>query len=178
MKKHKLAVIDFETTGRDPYSAEVLQCAIIDENGLPLLCKLYRPERCTHWDGAEAVHGISPARVKTCAPFASDLGAVADILNAADEVAAYNASYEIGILLTYGAKLEHKYFLYPMLMFAKVYGAWNAYYGNYKWQKLTTAAKYYGYAFPAHDALADVKATLHVLHKMLTNGTEPQRVYF
>lgn len=176
MKTHRLAVIDFETTGKDPYSAEVLQCAVIDEKGLPLLCKLYKPERCRHWDGAERVHGISPARVENCAPFASDLAAVANILNAADEVVAYNASYEIGILLTYGAKLEHKYFIDPMLMFAKVYGAWNAYYGNYKWQKLTTAANYYGYDFPAHDALGDVKATLHVLNNMLAAGVKPQKV--
>lgn len=32
----------------------------------------------------------------------------------------------------------------------------------YKWQKLTTAARYYGYQFNAHDSLEDVRATLHV----------------
>ena len=37
---------------------------------------------------------------------------------------------------------------------------------NYKWQKLSKAAAYYGYKFKAHDSLEDVRATLYVYNKM------------
>lgn len=35
-----------------------------------------------------------------------------------------------------------------------------------KWQKLSTAASYYGYKFKAHDSLEDVRATLYVYKKL------------
>ena len=40
------------------------------------------------------------------------------------------------------------------------------YFGDYKWQKLSTAASYYGYKFKAHDSLEDVRATLYVYKKL------------
>lgn len=53
-----------------------------------------------------------------------------------------------------------------MLAFAEIYGEWNEYYGNYKWQSLSKCAEYYGYTFKAHDSLEDVKATLYCYKKM------------
>ena len=53
-----------------------------------------------------------------------------------------------------------------MLAFAEEYGEWNEYFGNYKWQKLSKAAAYYGYKFKPHDSLEDVRATLYVYNKM------------
>ena len=54
----------------------------------------------------------------------------------------------------------------PMIMFAEIYGEWNEYRGNYKWQSLTKCATYYGYEFKAHDSLEDVKATLYAYKEM------------
>ena len=54
-----------------------------------------------------------------------------------------------------------------MLEFAPIYGEWSSYHESYKWQKLTTCAKYYGYEFKAHDSLEDVKATLFCYKKMI-----------
>ena len=54
-----------------------------------------------------------------------------------------------------------------MVEFAEVYGEYSEYFEGYKWQKLTTAADYYGYEYNAHDSLEDVKATLYVYKKML-----------
>jgi DNA polymerase-3 subunit epsilon len=56
-----------------------------------------------------------------------------------------------------------------MELFAPVYGEWDEYHGNWKWQKLSTAAAYYGYEWGdecAHDALADCRATLYVWKKL------------
>lgn len=164
----KIAVIDFETTGIE--NAEVLQAAIIDGNGQPLLNNLYCPERVTAWPDAERVHGISPADVQGRLPFRYVIPQVTEILNAADFVLAYNAAFELRILAEYGVRHRHTSFVDPMLMFAGVYGEWNSYYGNYRWQKLTTAANYYGYDFDAHDALADVKATLYIFKRMIADG--------
>lgn len=61
-----------------------------------------------------------------------------------------------------------------MIEFAEIYGEWNDYYGNYKWQKLTIAAYYYGYNFDdsAHDSLEDAKATL-VVYNAIKNALPP-----
>lgn len=172
----RIAVIDFETTGIE--SPEVLQAAIIDGDGKPLLNNLYCPERVTAWPDAERVHGISPADVQGRVSFRSVVPRVTEILNAVDVVLAYNAAFEMRILTAYGARLKHESFVDPMLMFAEVYGEWNNYHGSFRWQKLTTAANYYGYDFDAHDALNDVKATLHIFRRMIADGVQAVHVPF
>lgn len=169
-----IAVIDFETTGIE--HPEVLQAAIIDGDGKPLLNNLYCPENVSAWPDAERVHGICPADVQGRLPFRSVVPQVTEILNAADVVLAYNAAFELRILAEYGVRLKHDSFVDPMLMFAEVYGEWNNYHGNYRWQKLTTAAAYYGYDFDAHDALNDVKATLYIFRRMIADGVCAIRV--
>ena len=52
-----------------------------------------------------------------------------------------------------------------------MYSEWNDKYGDYKWQKLTTCAEYYGYDWnstTAHNSLADCLATLYC-HKCMIN---------
>ena len=168
-------VIDFETTGKDAATAEVLQVSIIDGWGLTLINTYCKPEHVTEWREAEAIHGISPETVKDRPTFREILPAVQKLIDRAPFLIAYNAAYELGILRRYGATIV-KPFVDPLLMFAPVYGEWNAYRGNYRWQKLTTAATYYGYRFDAHDALADVKATLHVFESMLADGVSPEMI--
>lgn len=51
--------------------------------------------------------------------------------------------------------------------FAPVYDERNSNFENYKWQKLTTCAGYFGYEFNAHDSLEDVKATLYAYRKLI-----------
>ena len=168
-------VIDFETTGKDPATAEVLQVSIIDGWGLTLMNTYCKPERVTEWREAEAIHGIGPETVQGRPTFRELLPQVQKLLDRVPFLIAYNAAYELGILRRYGATIA-KPFVDPMRMFAPVYGEWNSYHGNYRWQKLTTAAGYYGYTFDAHDALADVKATLHVFESMLADGVSPEMI--
>lgn len=55
-----------------------------------------------------------------------------------------------------------------MTEFAEIYGEWNDARDDWKWQKLTTAAAYYGLSFEgtAHDSLADAKMTAAVYKEM------------
>ena len=58
-----------------------------------------------------------------------------------------------------------------MQIFAKIYGEYSAKYGDYKWQKLTTAADYFDYKWQgqAHGALADTLATKYVYRQIMTD---------
>ena len=55
-----------------------------------------------------------------------------------------------------------------MLRFAPIYGQRNPRYGDFTWQKLTTAAQFIGYEWvgDAHRALADTRATRALWHWM------------
>jgi len=59
-----------------------------------------------------------------------------------------------------------------MLEFAPIYGKWDDYHGDYKWQKLSTCARYYGYKKKGqfHDSLEDVRATLFCFYAMLESN--------
>lgn len=164
-------VIDFETTGLSPYCDEILSVSIIDENGKVLLDKLCKPAVVRSWEAAQAIHGISPDDVKDCPHFAELVPEVKDILFSADSIIAYNADFEIGFLVANGIDVIDAglWFEDPMLMFAPIYGEWNSFRNDYKWQKLSVCADYYGYKFKAHNSLEDVKATLYCYKKMMEN---------
>ena len=54
-----------------------------------------------------------------------------------------------------------------MLQYAKFWGEWDDYRGNYKWQKLIHAARQQGIEVQnAHRALGDCLMTLAVMKKM------------
>ena len=64
-----------------------------------------------------------------------------------------------------------------MIDFARQYGEWDSYHEDYKWQKLVTAARYYGYEFKAHDSMNDVFATLYVYQMMQEGKKQKFSVY-
>ncbi len=167
-------VLDFETTGFPEDGAEVLQVAVIDDKGETLMNGYCRPEHVKQWTQAQAVHGITLKMVADCPTFREGyLPKLIKLMAKTAAVIAYNAEFEKEILrLTYGEEPTVA-FIDPMLMFAEVYGDWSEYHMSYRWQKLSTAARYYGYDFKAHDALEDVQATRFVFEKMLKAGVEP-----
>lgn len=172
----KIVIIDFETTGLSPHSPsndEILQVACIDERGNTILSELCAPILKQNWTDAQNVHGISPDMVKGKKPFGEYRQLLENAFSQADIIIAYNAAFERNFLKAYDVNLFNKPMIDPMLMFAPIIGEIHHYFGTYKWQKLSTCAKYYGYEFKAHDALEDVKATLFVYRKMLENGIAP-----
>lgn len=162
-------VIDFETTGFRPGEDEILQVSIIDGEYNVLLNEYCKPLKKDSWEDAERVHGITPQIVENALPFENYKAAVLEILNKANYVIAYNTGFEEGFLRAYGIEISQKKWVDPMLIFAEIYGDYNEYYGNYKWQSLSKCANYYDYPFQAHDSLEDVKATLYCYKKMVKN---------
>lgn len=162
-----IVTIDFETTGFKAGVDEILQVSIIDEEYNTLLNAYCKPVNRDSWEEAQRVHGITPLMVYSELPFERYVHTVMDILNCADKVIAYNAEFENSFLQAHGIIINREKWIDPMIMFAEIYGQWDDYHGNYKWQNLGKCAKYYGYEFKAHDSLEDVKATLYCYKKMV-----------
>lgn len=167
---YKLAVIDFETTGLDPNRDEILQVSIIDEDENVLINQLCKPEHTEQWESAWKVNGIYPGYVRFCPTFAQVMPYVQDILSRAEVVIAYNYPFEPNFLrnngidpdsLTWGPD--------PMKLAVKYYN--KQYHSSRLRMKLSDAADMIGYTYKAHDALEDVKATLHV-YNFLTGESQ------
>lgn len=167
-------VIDTETTGLTTED-DILQVSIIDYAGTVLFNEYIKPTRCKEWPEAEAIHGISSKMVENCKDFDYYKDKIQVILDFYDVIIGYNVNYDIQMLKSRGIDFsefaeEDIYDIMPV--FAEIYGEWNSYYRNYRWQKLTTCAQHYGYTWEedAHNALGDVKATLYCFKKMRDKG--------
>lgn len=177
MDKSKIICLDIETTGLDKKKDEILQLSIINGNGEVLFNEYIRPSRRTSWKSAEAVHGISPAMVKGKSRIDEFIPQLNSIMENATLLVGYNSEdFDLDFIKNAGVSVPGRMWLFDvMLEFAPIYGKWDEYHGDYKWQKLTTCAKYYGYKLKAHDSLEDVRATLHCFYEIIqrehkTNG--------
>lgn len=162
-----VVVFDTETTGLAFGEDEILQFSAIDENGNVLLDTYIRPTHHTRWDQAESINGISPDMVKNAPTMDEVRPIIQSIFDNADLLVSYNGAFDIAFLQVAGIKIPEVPSYDVMREFAPIYGEYNEYFGDYKWQKLVTAAAYYGYQFEAHNSLEDVKATLFCYKKMI-----------
>ena len=166
---YKLVVIDFETTGIDPSFHEILQVSIIDDAENVLLNQYCKPKHVFNWPEAYDVNHISPGRVENC-PYFSDVAPyVHDILLRADTVIAYSYPFEPDFLRSYGIDPDDlTWGTDPMKLACKSYN--KQYHSSRSRMKLTAAAEMIGYTYNPHDALEDVKATLHVSQALQQPG--------
>lgn len=166
---YKLVVIDFETTGIDPSFHEILQVSIIDEAENVLLNQYCKPKHVFNWPEAYDVNHISPGSVENC-PYFSDIAPyVHDILLRADTVIAYSYPFEPDFLRAYGINPDDlTWGTDPMKLACKSYN--KQYHSSRSRMKLTAAAEMIGYTYNPHDALEDVKATLHVYQALQQPG--------
>jgi DNA polymerase-3 subunit epsilon len=178
---YDIVYLDFETTGLSAEHDEIIQVSIIDKDGIVLLYKLCKPLVNQTWDEAMAINEITPADVEDAEPFEYYIEDISSILTRAKTIVCYNCPFEIGFLNKYGViysedNSTHK-FEDCMIMFAEIYGEWNDYFEDYKWQKLTTAANYYEYNFEGqeHNSLADVLATKFVYEKILSRNVNNKK---
>jgi DNA polymerase-3 subunit epsilon len=166
--KSDFVVLDTETTGLDK-RAEIVELSIIDKHGNTLFDSLIKPKGRIPQD-AERIHGISNADVENADSWHDVYECVRKIL-AGRNVAIYNAEYDTRIIQQtcqfHGLEMIKFKSVCVMLDYAKFRGEWNYSRGNYKWQKLTNAAKQQGIEIKnAHRALGDCMMTLAVLKKM------------
>lgn len=149
--------LDTETTGLSAAAGDrIVELAIVDAQGRPILDTLVNPERPIP-QSARTIHGISDAMVRS-APTLSELWP--DILRvlSGSQVVIYNAAYDREFLPD---RLKcAKQVSCAMLRFAEARGQWNPRYGNYRWHRLEDAARHVGHVWTgaAHRALADAQA--------------------
>lgn len=164
--ENKYIVLDTETTGLNAAEDELLQVSIIDEEGNVLFDSYIRPTQHTEWAEAERIHHITPEMVADAPTIAEVMPEINDIFKRYDKIVGYNLKFDKAFLENNGAEFLNAEYADVMKMFAPIYGEWNDQRGSYKWQKLTTAADYYGYDWSehkeAHNSLGDCYATLHV----------------
>ena len=157
---YQAVVIDFETTGLDCDTDEILQVSIIDQDENVLMNQYCRAVRHNSWESASNVNGIYPPRVAFCPPFEKVAPYVQDILCRADKVLAYNCSFEQGFLSSNGINPYVLFWCDPMKEIVDYCNATSG--GHRSRMALQSAARIIGYDYNAHDALEDVKATLRV----------------
>lgn len=93
------------------------------------------------------------------------------IIKYAKVIIGYNIYFDLDFIQTAGCSIPNDTNIVDvMTIFARIYGEYSDYFGDYKWQKLTTCADYYGYDWgldTAHNSLSDCKATLFCYKKIL-----------
>lgn len=165
-------VIDTETTGLNPYEHEILECSIIDTKGEVLFHSYVKP--CAEaWLEAQAINRITPDMVKD-APTISQLRTeISRVLSQASTIIGYNTNFDLDFLSANGIAVPRDVEIVDVMeQFAPIYGEWDEYHEDYRWQSLWVCAGHYGYDWNAqpgqpHDSLSDCRATLYCWQKMM-----------
>lgn len=165
-----IIVLDTETTGLDTQTDELLQVSIIDGEGDTLYNSYLHPLLKREWQSAERVNGISPDTVANAPTILNEVAKIHKIVSSAKTIVGYNIEFDLGFLSAVGIDVSGDVEIIDVMrVFSEIYGEWNDYYGDYKWQKLTTCADYFGYDWgndTAHDSLSDCRATLYCYNQM------------
>lgn len=167
--RSRFYVLDTETTGLDA-RAEIVQLALIDQDGQTVMNTLVKPTRPCPPE-VTRVHGITNEMLAD-APTLDDLYIALSSKLAASTLIAYNMAFDwrllhqslavYGLPLPVGAKKQC-----AMEAYARYYGQRNRRTGGYTWQSLSNACRQQHIKLEyAHSALGDARATLALLHQM------------
>lgn len=164
-------ILDTETTGLE--RGEVVQIGVVDSSGAPLINTLVKPIEPIP-PSTTRIHGITNQMVANAPCFAEVVDNLRDTLNG-KHVIVYNAVYDRRMLhqSAEAAGIEKtdwkavSRWWCAMEGFAEVYGDYNPIRRSYRWQKLSTAARYYGISVvDEHSALGDCLTTLAICKGM------------
>lgn len=158
-------LLDTETTGL--HKAEIVDIAIIDVNGCPLVDTLIKPKKSIP-NSASRIHGITDEMVLASPTFPEVYQAIKQAIEGR-LILIYNSAFDTEIL-AYNCQLhglpEIEYQSEClMLAYAEYVGEWSDYWGGYRWQRLPSGN---------HRALGDCQAALKVLRKMGLKETQYQ----
>jgi len=170
VRQGNFVVLDTETTGlKRP--AEIVQIAILDPVGGPLLNTLVRPKLDIPPD-AIAIHHITNEAVSGAPTWPQVREVVIDLIQGKD-VIVYNATYDRHMMHS----SDENWSLPPtnykgfanwycaMEWYAQNWGVYNEYYASFRWEKLERACAKFGLEtiFPLHSALGDADLTLKLV---------------
>ena len=172
-KEGNFVILDTETTGTDPYSAEICEVSILDCDGTPIVDTLIKTSEPVP-QGATRIHGITNEMLEAyeVPTFQDAFPSIRDAIQGKC-VVIYNAGYD-GPLLESVARRSgglllptHEEFCL-MLAYAEHYKAPGRYPGSYAWQSLTKACQQQHITLDAdaHRALADALATYKLLQRL------------
>ena len=168
-ERKETLIVDTETTGIYPDVDELLQVSIINQNGSVLFNEYFKPQNHIQWKDAEAINHITPEMVANCPCINERISALQAIFDSAKTIVGYNIDFDINFLLAVGIKIKSVRYIDVMRAFAPIYHIWDEKKQDWKSQKLTVCADYYGYDWgntKAHNALGDCYATLFCYNKM------------
>ena len=157
--------IDTETS--ELHTPRIVQIAVTDEDGNPLLNTLVR-QRWNIPAAATAIHGISAEMTKSAPKWADVLPLLSNVIEGKRTIF-YNADFDIRAVeyTSANANLLAPIFdkFCVMNLYAFFNGDFSSYWNDYRFVRLSRAAENFGYSHSnAHDALADCRATRAVLH--------------
>jgi DNA polymerase III subunit epsilon len=163
--EERFLILDTETTGLG--DAEIVDICVMSQWGQPILNTLVKPTIPIP-ASATQIHGITDEMVSS-APTFPDIYPKLKQLIEGKKIIIYNMGFDCSVI-RYCCKLHNLepinfYSECAMLWYAQYYGAWNDYYGNYKWQKLPGGGE--------HRALSDCKAVRSLLQKMAKRDLQP-----
>jgi DNA polymerase-3 subunit epsilon len=184
--------LDTETTGLDGNS-EIVEIAILNAAGETVLDTLVKPTRSIP-ASAQEIHHITDEMVASAPTFQELMPELERILRGR-EVLVYNAEFDES-MLTASARLNNcafteanppwywafkvqdktesqpaiykSYWHCIMKLYAKFYGDWNEWHGNYRWIPLARAARYCEIEMPAgiHRARVDAELARQIVKHM------------
>ncbi len=156
--------LDTETTGFSPnQGATIVELAIVDERGNPLIDTLVNPKISIPWQ-ASKVHGITDDMVRG-KPSLKDLMPEIRSIVRGETVVIYNSKFDVPFFP--GELSEASAIECAMRKFSQVIGSTS-------WKKLDFAASHVGHKWSgvAHRALADALACRSVWRWTQTRGTK------
>lgn len=170
-------VLDTETTGLNPHEGDqAITIGVVNRAGDILLDARLKPTIPISYE-ASTRHGYSNETVADWSGLADIYPQVEAALSGRIVVSYCARGYDYEILQS--TCLAHKQPVIELAAFhellppfAQFYGEWNDYHGNYRWQKLGTAADYFQInvagiaAGHEHDAVTDCLIALEVLKRM------------
>ncbi|CAN5524031.1 exonuclease domain-containing protein [soil metagenome] len=160
--------LDTETTGVGP-SAEIVDIAVLDAGGLPLLDTLVKPTRPIPADSSQ-IHGIYDHHVEDAPRWNEVFSALTDVIGQR-RVVVYNVDYDQGVIAqccsVIGMSLPLSRWDCAMKAYAAFVGEPSTHSrGGYRWIKLGRAAAAFGIEPGGHRAAADAEACRLVVHAM------------
>jgi DNA polymerase-3 subunit epsilon len=165
LEASSFVILDTETSGLMPGHHEIVQIAAIAPDGSPLLDTYVQPQyperltERTNGRSASDINGITPDMLTT-SPAWPTVAAQLWPLLAGKTTVIYNAEYDLSMIVgdCERAALEMPAFTPKCAMraYAKFYGDWSDYWGNFRWQPLNGG----------HTALSDCLATLALIQSM------------